>query len=570
MDRSNPKSWRPITLLNTDYKLVATLLVLRLRPLLHELVSPLQSCAVPGRSAFATLTLIRDLFYYAKEKGISGTFVALDQAKAFDRVERRYLFAVLRNYGLPDEAVSSSQTEECEEESGLLGVKSGGGTAVGRKHAFVISEQPVTVSAALRTFKVGYKDHSSDPSVNDMWRSKLIPAAITVASRRVGITKLVESVRPRPVDNLNGNGQVGELFNRVSRLLRRDEDTLLKDLREVLHATHYDFFQQAVTLTRTQGVLERTLGPLSSWQIWNHRKGCSAFPAQKRQLSSHERSFREALSKACVASEYEGYGLEVATRKFLAGAYSANVLASMLEACGIERSMIAQELHNDIVTTRPDDSDNLEEINSANKLKTLLANALLSLAVKTVTDTADIRVLGTFSRNLERFSSSYFDDAEETEAAEYTPIVRQWYRHRVYNVEALANAFECLQLLARANVVELYAARQCATNLALAIQAIKELDHFLNRKCHGPHDDQWALPVMLAQSRLNKVSEVRSGGSNRETEAEKSQREQLDIVDGMRKVIRELTDGVLGYVADCEASDASEALRDIACGLRIT
>ncbi|XP_037515717.2 uncharacterized protein LOC119392846 [Rhipicephalus sanguineus] len=152
---------------------------------------------------------------------------------------------------------------------------------------------------------------------------------------------------------------------------------------------------------------------------------------------------------------------------------------------------IAQELHNDIVTTRPDDSDNLEEINSANKLKTLLANALLSLAVKTVTDTADIR-------------------------------------------------------------------------------AIKELDHFLNRKCHGPHDDQWALPVMLAQSRLNKVSEVRSGGSNRETEAEKSQREQLDIVDGMRKVIRELTDGVLGYVADCEASDASEALRDIACGLRIT
>ncbi|KAH7961405.1 hypothetical protein HPB52_008890 [Rhipicephalus sanguineus] len=68
MDRSNPKSWRPITLLNTDYKLVATLLVLRLRPLLNELASPLQSCAVPGRSAFATLTLIRDLFYYAKAK----------------------------------------------------------------------------------------------------------------------------------------------------------------------------------------------------------------------------------------------------------------------------------------------------------------------------------------------------------------------------------------------------------------------------------------------------------------------------------------------------------------------
>ncbi|KAL1426410.1 hypothetical protein MTO96_003414 [Rhipicephalus appendiculatus] len=342
--------------------------------------------------------------------------------------------------------------------------------------------------------------------------------------------------------------------------------------------------------------------PLSRWQTWNHRRRCFAFPVQVRKLSSHERRFREALSKAGDASEYRDKGLEVAMRKFLAGAYSADMIASMLEACGLKRSMvdferasnyqevgtlthlftgiqrkgvplledteyaranrkrmvtvaqmqqIAQELHNDIVTTTPDDSDNLEEINSANKLKTLLGNALLSLAFKTVTDTADIRVLDTFSRSLQRFSSSYFDDEEEAGAAEYTPIVREWYRHQAYNVEALANAFECLQLLARANVVELYAARH---------------------ECHGPNDNLWTLPAILAQAKLNKVSEVRrhSGFSSSETEAEKTQREQRDIVDGMSRVIRELTDGVLEYMADCEASEASEALRDIACGLRIT
>nr|XP_037278941.1 uncharacterized protein LOC119172069 isoform X1 [Rhipicephalus microplus] len=365
-----------------------------------------------------------------------------------------------------------------------------------------------------------------------------------------------------------------------------------------------------------------TRRPLTPWQTWNHRKRCSALPSQKYQLLSHERRVREALSKAGNAWQDRDCGLEVAMKEFLAGAYSADMYASIRQACGLERSMadfkrassyqevgtltnlftgiqrkgvpptedtesartnrrrivtvaqmqqIAYELHNDIATTMPDDNDNVNEINSANKQKTLLGNALLSLAFKTVIDTADIRVLKTFSRSLQRFSSSYFGDEEGTGAAEYTPVIRQWYRYQVYNVEALANAFECLQLLARANVVELHAARQCATNLALAIQATKELDHFLNYECHNPKDDQWTLPAILAQANLNKASEMRRlcGDSSRKSDAEKSQREQ-DIVDGVSRVIRELTDGVLGYVADCKASEASEALRDIAGRMRIT
>ncbi|KAL1426411.1 hypothetical protein MTO96_003414 [Rhipicephalus appendiculatus] len=358
-----------------------------------------------------------------------------------------------------------------------------------------------------------------------MWRWKLIPAAITAAYGRVGITKLVESVRPRPADNtehladsLNGSGQIGELFNRINRLLRRDEDALLKDLREVLDATHFDFFQRAVTSTRTQNVQERIV-----------------MASNYQEVGTLTHLFTGIQRKGVPLLEDTEYAR--ANRKRMV------TVAQMQQ--------IAQELHNDIVTTTPDDSDNLEEINSANKLKTLLGNALLSLAFKTVTDTADIRVLDTFSRSLQRFSSSYFDDEEEAGAAEYTPIVREWYRHQAYNVEALANAFECLQLLARANVVELYAARH---------------------ECHGPNDNLWTLPAILAQAKLNKVSEVRrhSGFSSSETEAEKTQREQRDIVDGMSRVIRELTDGVLEYMADCEASEASEALRDIACGLRIT
>ncbi|XP_075748990.1 uncharacterized protein LOC119172069 isoform X3 [Rhipicephalus microplus] len=295
--------------------------------------------------------------------------------------------------------------------------------------------------------------------VNNMWRCKLIPAGITAASGRVGIMELVESVSPGPVDNLNGNGQIGGLLNRLNRLLLRDEDALLRELREVLHSTHVDFFQQAVTLTRTQDVLKRAVRA-SSYQEVGTLTNLFTGIQRKGVPPTEDTEFARANRRRMVT------------------------VAQMQQ--------IAQELHNDIATITPYDNDNVEEINSANKQKTLLGNALLSLAFKTVTDTADIR-------------------------------------------------------------------------------ATKELDRFLNCECHNPKDDQWTLPAILAQAKLNKASEMRHlcGDSSRNSEAEKSQREQ-DIVDGVSRVIRELTDGVLGYVADCKASEASEALRDIAGRMRIT
>lgn len=77
---TSPKSWRPITLLNTDNKLVATVVHSRLRPVIPTMISPCQACAVPGRSIFANLTLIKDALEYAQLKHISGAFISLDQA----------------------------------------------------------------------------------------------------------------------------------------------------------------------------------------------------------------------------------------------------------------------------------------------------------------------------------------------------------------------------------------------------------------------------------------------------------------------------------------------------------
>lgn len=102
----DPASWRPITLLNVDYKIVATIVNNRLKLFLPDMVAPHQTCAVPGRSMFANLSLTRDAFEFAAAKKIKGAFLSLDQAKAFDRVRHAYLFEMLRHFGLPADFVS--------------------------------------------------------------------------------------------------------------------------------------------------------------------------------------------------------------------------------------------------------------------------------------------------------------------------------------------------------------------------------------------------------------------------------------------------------------------------------
>ncbi|XP_037515129.1 uncharacterized protein LOC119391524 [Rhipicephalus sanguineus] len=99
--QEEPSAWRPISLLNVDYEIVASLLNSRLTLLLPNIISPQQACEVPGRSILANLTATRDLFEYMTAKSLSGAFVSLDQAKAFDRVRHRYLLEVLRHFGFP-------------------------------------------------------------------------------------------------------------------------------------------------------------------------------------------------------------------------------------------------------------------------------------------------------------------------------------------------------------------------------------------------------------------------------------------------------------------------------------
>ena len=60
-DRKLLKNWRPISLLNVDYKICSKALANRLAKVLSSIINEDQTCSVPGRTIFHNLALFRDV-----------------------------------------------------------------------------------------------------------------------------------------------------------------------------------------------------------------------------------------------------------------------------------------------------------------------------------------------------------------------------------------------------------------------------------------------------------------------------------------------------------------------------
>ena len=105
-ERELLNNWRPISLLNTDYKLLATVLATRLRATLPDVIHQDQTCGIPNRSIYENIMNLRDTVHaYTTHayttRGQTVTLINLDQAKAFDRVNQGFLEKILKrlNYG---------------------------------------------------------------------------------------------------------------------------------------------------------------------------------------------------------------------------------------------------------------------------------------------------------------------------------------------------------------------------------------------------------------------------------------------------------------------------------------
>ena len=95
------KNWRPISLLNTDYKIITKVLVNRVKPVMPMIIHPDECCSVPERSSEDNATLLRDVCDYLEvNERMACAFISIDQEKAFDYVDWGFLRQNFRYYEL--------------------------------------------------------------------------------------------------------------------------------------------------------------------------------------------------------------------------------------------------------------------------------------------------------------------------------------------------------------------------------------------------------------------------------------------------------------------------------------
>jgi hypothetical protein len=137
-DVDSPEGYRPISLLTTDYKLLARIMAARLSTGLQDILHGTQFCGVPGNTILDSLAIIRDAIAISESTGAPLCVVSLHFATAFDNISHQYIFKILHRYGISswfierirtlyDEATSSVQLNGTRSEPFpiLCGVRQG-------------------------------------------------------------------------------------------------------------------------------------------------------------------------------------------------------------------------------------------------------------------------------------------------------------------------------------------------------------------------------------------------------------------------------------------------------------
>ena len=124
-DEKLVQSYRPIMILDYDYKIYAKALSNRIDTTMSLIVGPEQNGFIKGRSIFTNLNKTREIIAYLNKKNLPGVIAIVDYAKCFDRLEYKSIQGMLKYLNYGDQFVKMvfllyNNFQVCTQNSGFL------------------------------------------------------------------------------------------------------------------------------------------------------------------------------------------------------------------------------------------------------------------------------------------------------------------------------------------------------------------------------------------------------------------------------------------------------------------
>ena len=95
-------NWRPLTLLNTDFKLISKVLAYKMKKFLNKLINKDQMGFMQGREILQNIKKMLNIIQYAKEKQVKVIILSLDFETCFDKIEHSALHIIFKAFNFGD------------------------------------------------------------------------------------------------------------------------------------------------------------------------------------------------------------------------------------------------------------------------------------------------------------------------------------------------------------------------------------------------------------------------------------------------------------------------------------
>ena len=120
LERDNLSYWRPITLLNVDYKIATRALAKRLQVIMTSIINSDQTGNVKGRYIGENVRLIDDVLRYTQKDELPSVLLFLNFSKAFDSIRRNFVINSLKQINCGRDFIKWIKTTYCNTSSCII------------------------------------------------------------------------------------------------------------------------------------------------------------------------------------------------------------------------------------------------------------------------------------------------------------------------------------------------------------------------------------------------------------------------------------------------------------------